>query len=163
MIIASTQWTAESIAAVIVVPLLAIGFLIVAFVLRRQALKEDRTDKWNNYWIWQGFAIACLVGAVISSAGLAWGMYPWKAEYHQWRPVSGVVASVDKRLVSTGDKSMEDKFVVTFTGSGQPYGVLDTRAAGLKVGDRLSITCVRRWQYSGTDGYDCNFVDMERS
>lgn len=65
--------------------------------------------------------------------------------------------------------TLESIFAVTlvpltikFRGSAQQYGVLDTRAAGIKPGDRLSIACVKRWQWSGTHGYDCNFVDLER-
>src|SRR5690348_7649109 len=75
----------------------------------------------------------------------------------------GAVATVDSRTIAVQGGGMEDKFVVKFHGNDQQYGVLDTRAAGLKVGDHLTITCVRIWQWSGSHGYDCNFVSLERA
>lgn len=110
-----------------------------------------------------GYPLVVLLVGALAAVGFWWGMFPWKAEYHHWTPVSGVVDTVDSRLVSTGEKSMEDKFVVKFVGGDAQYGVLDTRAAGLKPGDKLTITCVRQYQWAGTHGYDCNFVSLERA
>lgn len=90
------------------------------------------------------------------------GFYPFDAEYHQWRETSGTVAKIDKRLIGSGD-SMEDKFVVRFTSDGQQFGCDDTRCAGVSVGDKLTLSCKRAWQYTGTDGYDCRFVATEVS
>jgi hypothetical protein len=156
-----TVMTGESIAALICVPLLIVGLLAAAYVLRRWDKTNDLTDGFERASVKASW-IAALVGVLIAGAGLWWGMYPWKWEYHQWQPVSGTVATVDSRLVPTGAKSMEDKFVVTFDGNPQQYGVLDTRAATLRKGDDLVITCVKRWQWSGTHGYDCNFVSMTK-
>ncbi len=174
------QLTGGTIATVICVPLLLL-IIVVAFVaLRVWAAKEERSvrksmtaqsSRWSDYrsehalddvnlarrWSW-----AAPVLIVVVVAMTWWFMYPWKSEYHYWMPKSGTVARVDSRMVSTGDKSMETKFVVMFTGDDQQYGVLDTRAAGVKTGDTLTITCKREWQFSGTDGYDCNFVSLER-
>lgn len=104
--------------------------------------------------------IAGGVGALlVTLAVTAFTMYPFSAEYHQWRQHTGTVSVISSRLLSAGDgKSTEQKFVVRFAGSAQEYGVNDTRAAAVKVGDQLTITCKRAWQFSGTDGYDCNYV-----
>lgn len=107
--------------------------------------------------------VAVFVVGVLAAIAFWWGMYPWKSEYHHWTPISGVVDTVDSRTVAVDGGGMEDKFVVKYRGSDLQFGVLDTRAAGLKPGDQLTITCVRIYQWSGTHGYDCNFVSMERA
>lgn len=98
-----------------------------------------------------------VIVALIIFVAIAIGMYPYDAAYHQWQKHDGTITRIDKRLVSSGDKSMEDKFVVTFAGSDQQYGCLDTRCASLRVGDYLSLRCKRVWEYGATDGYDCKF------
>lgn len=151
-----SEWTGESIAAVIIVPLIILILGVVGWLLRRRAQDEDRESAFSDYWMFQGFAIVCWVTIPIVVISFWWSMFPWKTEYHQWQPKSGIVSKVDQRLLNaTG------KFVVSFQGSDQQYGVIDTRAAGIEVGDQLTITCVRRWQWSGTHGYDCNFVSLE--
>src|SRR3954471_22793531 len=110
---------------------------------------------------WGLFAGAVAVILVVLGV-CAWAYYPYHGEYHQWRTHSGTVADVSNRLISAGDKGgSNQKFVVRFEGSGQQYGCNDTRCASVKVGDDLTISCKRAWQYSGTDGYDCNFVSLE--
>lgn len=102
---------------------------------------------------------AAVVGGTLSPVG----MYPYRAEYHQWRDVSGTVQTIDKRLVSDGD-SMQEKFVVVFADSGgAQFGCDDTRCAAVAGGDALKLSCKRVWQYTGTDGYDCRFVSTEAS
>ena len=110
--------------------------------------------------------VTFVIVAIILIAGISvwWGMYPWKADYHEWREHSGIVDTApDSRILTdTASGSIEQKFVVKFIGDDQQYGVNDTRAAGLKPGDHLTITCVHIFQWSGTHGYDCNFVSMHR-
>jgi hypothetical protein len=154
-----TVMTQESLWALILVPLLIVLLLVGAWLLRRLARWKD-FDLGEERWMVTTGAWICLIGALLSAVGLWWGMYPWKWEYHQWTPVAGEVRTVDSRLIG-GDGSMQDKFVVTFVGNPQQYGVYDTRAASLRAGDHLTIACVRRWQWSGTHGYDCNFIRME--
>lgn len=114
---------------------------------------------WDDFtpgmWIVIGTVIVvCSIGVT------AFTLYPYDAEYHQWRQVDGTVAKIDKRLIGSGDK-MEDKFVVRFEGNGQQYGCDDTRCAQVVAGDALTLSCKRAWQYTGTDGYDCRFVSTE--
>lgn len=153
--IPETSNTLEATLSLILVPI----FIILLLGISVYSLYMYLTDKFDFFPL--GISITTSVLALLVGVGLWWGMYPWRAEYHQWRAVDGEVQTIDKRLVSTGDKSMEDKFVVTFKGNPQEYGVLDTRAASVRPGERLVITCVKRWQYSGTHGYDCNYVGKE--
>lgn len=147
-------YTGETIATIVAMIVCAVVFLIVAAAIA--FIAEDYFELIFSY-------LVLLVVTALAVVGFWWGMYPWAAEYHHWVPKSGTVETVDSRLISAGQSSMEDKFVVKFQGSDQQYGVLDTRAAGLKPGDHLTITCVKRWQWSGTHGYDCNFVSLERA
>jgi hypothetical protein len=167
----TAEWTIESIVSVVLVPLIAASFLLVGvycwkrFSLLRKDIQEHGDSMYgsksfdcNTFGVVAG---VCFGAVVVCALGLWWGMYPWKAEYHQWRPVSGVVETVDSRILPAGESSMEQKFVVRFKGNLQQYGVLDTRAAGVKPGDVLSVACVRRWQWSGAHGFDCNFVSLD--
>lgn len=105
--------------------------------------------------------LAALVMAVLMA--LPTGYYPYKAEYHQWRPISGKVAEVSKRLVGDGDHGMSEKIVVRYDGSTGAYGCEDTRCALVKVGDALDLKCKRAWQYASVSGYDCRFVARRAS
>jgi hypothetical protein len=156
------EYTVGTIATMIAVPVLllaALGTVVAMLVRRRRATESD--DR-------RGYGLAAIgagVAAVVITGATWWGMYPWRAEYHEWRSVSGVVEFVDSRLLATGDNdgSVEDKFVVIFEGNPQQYGVLDTRAASVRPGDTLTITCVRQYQRSGSHGYDCNFVELVKA
>ncbi len=99
---------------------------------------------WPPMWIF-----LCLMILIL-------GFYPYGQEYHKFVPTSGVVASVNDRLVSTG-KGMEQKFVVKFEDDDQEYGCLDTRCALIEVGDTVTINCIKEWDYQGADGYDCKW------
>lgn len=154
------EYTGETVAAVSTVPILIVFFLaMTAFCLWAWRRTEDDMDR--PLWLF-GWIISAVIAASIGAL-FWWGMYPWKADYHQWRAVTGTVDSIDSRLTTAGQSGgMEDKYVVTFQGNDQEYGVLDTRAAAVRRGDTLTITCVRRWQWTGSHGYDCNFVDLIR-
>lgn len=155
-------WTLESTIAVIAMPVLILIALAGAGLFWIASRNLYRRGDWAAGFV-RGYSIVCLVAAISLGVGFWWGMYPWHAEYHQWRPVSGVVATTDSRLLAAGDGSTEQKFVVTFVDNPIQYGVLDTRAASVRPGDRLDISCVRRWQQAGTDGYDCLFGSMTRA
>lgn len=96
---------------------------------------------------------------VLSLALVAVFMYPYKKEYHYWQSVNGYVASVNKRLIADGD-SMSERFVVKLA-DGRIRSCDDTRCADLKVGDPVQLECKRAWQFTGTDGWDCNWAGRE--
>lgn len=150
---AGTIWT------IIIVGIILLVLAVATLFFTAVTIKGDSEDRREGpKWI-----LGCLVAIVAVIGATIYGMWPLSHEYHYWIPKAGTVNSLDSRLVPSGSDgtSIETKFVVSFVEdpTRQQYGVLDTRAAGLKVGDRLTITCKREWQFSGTDGYDCNFVD----
>lgn len=150
------EYTGGTVATMVVIPLLLAVCVvggIVADRMRRARVRQAERD--TCAWV----TIMAAVSAVTIAVCTWWGMYPWKAEYHEYRQVSGVVSTVTSRMVATGS-GMEDKFVVRFGGDDREYGVLDTRIAAARIGDRLTVLCVRRWQWTGTHGYDCQFVDL---
>lgn len=153
------MWTLETILACTLVPLLALIALVVGLLLHRAARTRYHPDDREDWALFFIPALCCYLTVACCAGGLWWGMWPWKAEYHQWRPVAGTVASIDSRLLAGQNSGTEQKYLVAFVGSDKQYGVLDTRAAGVHVGDQLKVECVRRWQWSGTHGYDCNYVD----
>lgn len=105
-----------------------------------------------------GLTLGGIALIVITIGGLV-GLYPYNMAYHSWHVKQGTVAHISSRLLSAGDGGGSDqKFVVQFAGSPQLYGVNDTRAATVKAGDHLRITCVRTHQWGGgVDGYDCRW------
>ena len=104
-----------------------------------------------------GEARSVLIGlyaaVVLLVGGTALGMWPYSAEYHQWRDTSGEVQGIDSRLLN----GATERFVVTFT-DGRQRSCDDTRCAQVREGDELTLACKRAWQWSGTHGYDCNYT-----
>jgi amino acid transporter len=153
------DYTGETVATMATVPTLIV-FCVAVAVFAFWSWRRTSDDLDRPLWLFTGIGFTVIAASI--GALLWWGMYPWQAEYHQWRAVAGTVATVNSRLTATDVGTMQDKYVVTFQGNAQEYGVLDTRAAAVRPGDKLTITCVRRWQWSGAHGYDCNFVDAVR-
>lgn len=152
------NWTIESEVAVTLVPVVLLLLIAAGIALI--------WNGWHDSYeggILMFFGAMCILGVLVGAFGLWWGMYPWKAEYHSWRPVSGTVAQIDSRLISDGSGRVDQKFVVSFVGDPTQYGVIDTRGAAVKVGDHLDISCVKRWQQTGSHGYDCAFTDLRKA
>ena len=95
------------------------------------------------------------LGLLITLVVVGISTWPWEAQYHQWRPVSGQVEEISSRMIADG-KAMSQRFVVVI--DGQPYGIDDTRASLLKVGDEVSLMCIREWQWASTPGDACRWV-----
>lgn len=154
--IAGTSWSlgvkiGGPIAAVIV-------FLALAYVIAMATWRPDNpSDRADRPWWLAGGVVALLIALAVP-AGF---FYPWSAEYHQWVPKHGTVAEIGSRFVGA-DKSTTQRFVVRLDDGGQ-YACDDTRCSLVKVGDLLSLSCKRHWQFAGTDGWDCNYVDSVRS
>lgn len=129
----------------------------------RWLLGSDRSEEYGDWGIALTISIIASVVYLALIVGIGFGYYPYKAEYHQWRPVTGQVAEVSKRLVGNGDGGMSEKIVVRFKGNPQEYGCEDTRCSLVKTKDSLDLKCKRAWQYSSTSGYDCRFVARRAS
>lgn len=164
---ASGQWT---LGVLVGLPIaLFFSFLMLVLIVltviygvrnRTPGKRSTYKDGWDRYS--DRRRAACFIGlptfimvAILIGAGFA--MWPWKAEYHQFRQVSGTVSAVSSRLVA-GDRSTNQKFVVILTSGPQQYGVDDTRAALLHPGDAVSLRCIRSYTYGSNDaGYDCKW------
>lgn len=92
----------------------------------------------------------------------AWAFYPYDSDYHRWQPKHGQITEISSRLLSSGDNGTTQKFVVALDSGGE-FACNDTRCSLLHKGDYLSLSCKKAWQFSGTDGWDCNYVDSERA
>jgi hypothetical protein len=139
---------------------LPVGILIFAGAVFVAVRARQMDDIDMPIFFWGGVIVAVIAAGATGAA-----MWPWKHDYHFWIPVEGNVEKISKRLVPAGDNGMQERFVVVI--DGQPYGVNDTRAALLEVGDHLSIKCKKefewgtpaeahgwgcRWQASNTEG-----------
>lgn len=152
MIAESGSW---SLGVLIGVPVTILLVLVCLGVIALGALNWD--DDGVIAVVLGGVVLVAVVGFALSPLGF----YPYKAEYHQWREVSGEVVDIDKRLVSSGESGMEEKFVVRFDGSSQEFRVDDTRAALVEPGDQLTVACKRQWEYAATAGYVCRWIGSE--
>jgi hypothetical protein len=134
--------------------ILLIALAIAFFAFGRYAKTCDQFDRGPALGIkWGSLAVAVVVVAIAAVA-----FWPYRWEYHSWQTTSGTVQAVSKRLVSTGDKGMEERFVVAFT-DGRQRACDDTRCSLLKPGMTLTLRCKRAYQWGATPGYDCNYVE----
>lgn len=134
------------------------AFIVAGIFLRRYSLSDDAYDPGTVVfakWVCWGLA-----GVLVAAAFL--GFYPYKAEYHHWQNIDGNVTSTNSRFLAKSSGT-DQKFVVTLEGSDQQFGCNDTRCATIEEGDWLEITCKRSFQWFGTPGYDCNFVDYRKA
>jgi hypothetical protein len=137
-----------------IVGLVLVASLISFYAFGRYAKNCDEIDHGLVVaFKWASPAVAVIV--VIATAFACW---PFKWEYHSWQTTTGTVQTVSNRLVSTGEKSMEQRFVVAFT-DGRQRACDDSRCSLLRPGMTLTLRCKRAYQWGATPGYDCNYVD----
>lgn len=98
---------------------------------------------------------------VVTVAAAGFGFYPYHTQYHKWHTSTNTVKSISSRFLGS-DSGTTQRFVVGF-GNGELRSCDDTRCALVKVGDKLTLSCKRAWQFSGTDGWDCNYVKDEHA
>lgn len=96
------------------------------------------------------------VAAFLILIGTAFGMWPFKAEYHQWRETTGKVRAVSSRIIPAGERSMQQRFVVEYT-DGRQRACDDTRCTLVRPGDELTLMCKRAYQWGASPGWDCNW------
>jgi hypothetical protein len=100
------------------------------------------------------------IAALAILGGWWWAMaFTTSGDYHAWNIKQGTVERISKRLVSAGDKGMQERFVAIV--DGQPLGIDDTRASLLKTGDRVRLKCKKDYQW-GVDrsahGWACRWA-----
>ena len=157
MNISDTHFTLGVFIGLPIAGLFVVGFALLGMWLRK---KSENVEDFDAPYL-KTFGWISTVVSVIIILAVVVGYYPYGNQYHQFQPKYGTVTAIDKRIVSAGSSSMQEKFVVTFEGSKQQYACMDTRCATIEVGDDLSLSCIREWEYSATDGWDCRYVDWE--
>jgi hypothetical protein len=158
----TTHWT---LGVLIGLPFAILGavLLLAGVAWAVWMLRHEPTDPYDGHILhWVLFACTGLglLGLVI---GCLFGYWPYKAEYHQWRHHGGDISALGQRFVGNGDGGTDQKFVVSFKGNPQQYACNDTRCALLHVGDHLDLSCLRKYVYSSTSGYDCNYVASRKA
>lgn len=139
--------------------ILAIAFAVAAVAAWRWGAREIKTPDYldsgfDKFMFYRLPALALAVGALASAGITAGNNIPFKAEYLQWRPVTGVVEQADSRFNSRGE-GVSEVYVLTI--DGQPYRVDDNRAITVDEGDTVSLMCTREWQWAASDGYSCRW------
>lgn len=145
-----------SMGSLIGLPIAALIVLVCLAIAIFGAMNRRYDEPGERFGLW--FMIGGTLSALIVVAIVGVLMWPWKHDYHFWVDKGGVVEQVSKRLVPAGEKSMQEKYV--FVIDGRPYGVLDTRAALVKVGDRVDIACKRAFEWGvpqSANGWDCKW------
>lgn len=138
--------------------LLTVGLGLLAYFLWRRLRFDD-----FDYDADRDMArVLAILLAVLSLAGLfttAAAMWPYDSEFHQWRPVSGQVEDVSKRLIADG-KAMSERYVVVI--GRQAFAVDDTRASLIETGDVVNLSCKREWEYASAPGWACRWNGSSR-
>lgn len=146
-----------SLGIIIGLPILAVALIVLTVAFFAFRWWANNGDSYNR-----GLAVGLKWGTLPVSVLVlilgAFAFWPFKWEYHSWQPTAGTVQTVSKRLVSTGDKQMEERFVVAFT-DGRQRACDDSRCSLLRPGMTLTLRCKRAYQWGATPGYDCNYVD----
>jgi hypothetical protein len=92
-----------------------------------------------------------------------WGMaFTTSSDYHAWNVKQGTVEQMSKRLIAT-ENGMSER--VVFKIDGQPYGVDDTRATLVKVGDTVSLRCKKDYEWGiprEAHGWACRWNGVAR-
>lgn len=80
---------------------------------------------------------------------------PFSMQYHEYKPVSGIVQSVTSRFLSDGSNSTSQRFAVVI--GGKIYGCDDTRCSTLRRGSTVTLLCEEEFQLNATPGEVCNW------
>jgi len=153
MVVLETKWALDMLIGAPLLGVVLTALLVMAVLGWWSAIRDGGTNKYG--WTAQRMAATWSTVALAFLLPLALlAYYPYKAEYHQWRTVDGTVSEVGNRLLGTGS-GMEQRYVLVI--DGQPYGVDDTRASLVKVGDEVHLRCIRDWQYASTPGWVCRW------
>lgn len=128
--------------------------IVLAFLCFRDVKKDPYSDGIIFGVVFGICAIALAIGMVI-------GYWPLKGEYHQWNNKSGLVQSVSSRVKNTDETVIRD-YVVLYA-DGTRLNCDDRRCGLVEPGDRLTLTCKRKWNYAGSDAWECKWVEEQDS
>lgn len=140
-----------------------VGTIIVAIILAALTIigwggfwyfrHYDDVGQQDNVMAW-GTLIGSAVVAIIVIVIAGFIDFPFSAQYHEYRPVTGHVQGVGSRFLSDGSSTTQNFAVIL---NGQTYRCDDTRCSDLKIGDPLTLLCIRDFQFNATSGWDCNW------
>lgn len=111
---------------------------------------------------WGGRVLSLLGGLFVAGifAGIfVWANWPIQAQYHTYVPTTITVAQIGSRFIADGNNGTNQRYVFLDT-NGVPYAVDDTRASLVKVGQIVTLMCVREWQQNGVPGFACNWGEI---
>ncbi|HVX24227.1 MAG TPA: hypothetical protein VG992_02695 [Candidatus Saccharimonadales bacterium] len=136
---------------------LPIGILVLAICVIMVAIGILTLLRSDDYYNNGGFLtfVGTAIG-VITLAVMAFAFFPFHAAYHQWRPVSGTVTQLGSRVLSSDDNATNQQFALVI--NHQNYSCSDARCSLVKVGDYVSLSCIKSNVNGGVDANTCNFV-----
>lgn len=150
-----TRWHLGYVIGVPILTTATLALIVLTVWLARRGwfsgLRDYSTDR-TDYRA--GATIAGLFAAfalVVTTAAI----FPFNPAFHQYHRVTGSVEEIDHRLVAAGEAGMAERYV--FVIDGRPYGVDDTRATLVEVGDKVDLWCSLEWQYAGESGLACQW------
>jgi hypothetical protein len=88
-------------------------------------------------------------------SGLLWYPFAPVRDFHAWNVVQGTVDRIDKRLISSGDKGMAERYVITFKESDEPFACDDTRCSLSTPGKRINLLCKKEFEFFSVPGWAC--------
>jgi hypothetical protein len=107
---------------------------------------DTRTSGYSSAPAWP-FIVGGIAAGLVILGCWWWGMaFTLSSDYHAWNVKEGRVEKISKRLVSNGDKGMQERFVFRLE-DGQLYGVDDTRASLVESGDDVSLKCKKDYEW----------------
>jgi hypothetical protein len=143
------RWTLGVTLGLPIAIILSALLLIAVIWLAGYGLYQGDGDK-----VYLGGLIAFFLIIVVGISLFAF--WPYKASYHRYYHVTGAVTQVGNRLISDdATKTMSQRFVLVIDGIS--YGVDDTRASLVKVGDHVDLMCSRDYQFASKSGWVCNW------
>ena len=105
-----------------------------------------------------GLSLGAAGGGLVILLASAYFFFPYKAEYHYYAKTTGTVEEAKGRLLAGGNnQAPTENFAVRFRGSEQIYRCDDSRCALAKPGDKITLYCIKDWQWVGESGYVCRY------
>jgi hypothetical protein len=140
----------------IIVPAVTLLFILVTLALI--IIGRIREGSWfSDSWGIHGWGVGAVFTGVVATIMTLVSVVlfiPFNAKYLTFNEVVGKVDTATNRFVSgTGDLSGD--YILRISGQPGVYNVQDDRIQGVKVGDRVDLTCTVEWVYAGQDQNNC--------